>query len=50
MKVELSVDGMLTISSETDLESYALAHWCTDNPHLPSKIMICCKYEKEENK
>ena len=31
MKVEIDENGMMHISSETALESYALDKWCDDN-------------------
>jgi hypothetical protein len=31
MKTTINKEGMLTISAETELESYAIKQWCRDN-------------------
>lgn len=47
MKAELRKDGQLVISSENELESYALSKWVQDNlqiisnPEVNKKFVVC---------
>lgn len=43
MKAIIDKTGMLTIYSETELESYALNQWCKENKEIHCKklTMVC---------
>lgn len=48
MKVELNKEGLITIKSETELESYALSKWSKDNPNN-ERIALNWTLEKNES-
>lgn len=54
MKVELDYKGLLKISSQTDLESYALKKWCEESFNVPDgtvnseKILVTFRTDREE--
>jgi hypothetical protein len=41
MKVKITIEGELQISSESELEGYALRKWCKDNEGIFSTFKIC---------
>lgn len=50
MKAEINENGMLTIKTETPLESYALKKWLDENKEIGGeKLMFILNTKLEEN-
>lgn len=51
MKATINKDGILTIESETELESYALKQWLSNNPVNATSLLFIATdkmYQKNE--
>jgi hypothetical protein len=53
MKATITINGMLKIESETELEGYALSKWADENMtkmSTPDNLEVCWHAEEDENK